>query len=95
VRAWAIIATWHAAASCISAALYGIDKLRARRGDRRIPESWLHGSDALGGWPGGLLARRLLRHKTRKTRFLVISRLIILLHALAWATFGLLALRWG
>ena len=90
---WAIIAVWYAALGCISAGLYGIDKRRARRRQRRIPESWLHGADVLGGWPGGMLARRVFRHKTRKTRFLVIARLIILLHVLAWVTLGLLARR--
>lgn len=56
-------------ASLLSAALYALDKSAARRGSRRVAESTLHLVDVLGGWPGGLVARHALRHKTRKQPF--------------------------
>ena len=34
-----------------------------------MPESTLHLLDLACGWPGGLAARHLLRHKTRKQPF--------------------------
>ncbi|HWI41103.1 MAG TPA: DUF1294 domain-containing protein [Verrucomicrobiae bacterium] len=55
--------------SCLTLAVYGADKLAAVRGARRVPELFLHLLGVAGGWPGGLLAQRLFRHKTRKPRF--------------------------
>lgn len=81
---------WYALASLIALALYAIDKRRARRGRWRIPESRLHLAELLGGWPGGLLARSLVRHKTQKRRFLAISWAIVALHALGWLALLLL-----
>lgn len=48
---------------------YAFDKNAAQRGARRVPESTLHVLGLLGGWPGALLAQRLLRHKTSKPDF--------------------------
>ncbi len=53
----------------LSFALYAGDKTAARVGARRVPEAGLHLVDLLGGWPGGLVARHVLRHKTRKQPF--------------------------
>lgn len=49
--------------------LYCADKRAAQRGRRRTAERTLLMIDMLGGWPGGLLAQRILRHKTRSPRF--------------------------
>ncbi len=62
---------WHAAASVGAFALFGLDKRRARRGDRRVPELRLFLASLLGGWPGGALAMMLFRHKTAKGTFLL------------------------
>jgi len=62
---------WHAAASLVAFALYGIDKRQARRGGRRVPELRLFFASLLGGWPGGALAMMLFRHKTAKGTFLL------------------------
>jgi len=48
---------------------YGFDKAAAQAGDRRTPESTLQTMALVGGWPGAVLAQRLLRHKSRKASF--------------------------
>ena len=55
----------------LTAASFWIDKRRARAGGWRIPESTILLLSFLGGWPGGLLASQVLRHKTRKVSFRV------------------------
>ncbi|WP_229053412.1 DUF1294 domain-containing protein [Aeromicrobium sp. Leaf350] len=55
--------------SVLAFLMYRADKLAARRGAQRAPERVLHLAGLLGGWPGALLARHLLRHKTVKQPF--------------------------
>jgi len=50
-------------------ALYRYDKRAAEQGTQRIPNSALHLASLLGGWPGALIARPLLRHKLNQKRF--------------------------
>ena len=49
----------------------GIDKLKAKRGSRRIPEKTLFYLVLLGGGIGGILAMYIFRHKNRKSRFFI------------------------
>ena len=72
---------------------YGLDKLQAVNGRRRIPERTLHSLALLGGWPGALLAQRHFRHKTQKMSFLVEFWFLVVLHigivgTAAFAAFG-------
>ncbi len=60
--------------------LYGYDKRQAQRGGWRVPEARLHLLSLFGGWPGGFLAQRLFRHKTRKRSFQLGFWLIGLFH---------------
>ena len=53
--------------SCFVA--YAIDKSAARNGGWRTPERTLLLLGLVGGWPGGVLAQKWLRHKTTKRSF--------------------------
>ena len=68
----------------LTALLYGLDKARARRGARRIPERTLHLLELAGGWAGAFWAQQQLRHKTRDRRFQLWFWLIGLVHLGAW-----------
>jgi uncharacterized membrane protein YsdA (DUF1294 family) len=64
-------------------AVYRIDKRRARRTARRVPERTLLGLAAAGGSAGALLAvyAHRQRHKARKSRFMAALWSIALAHA--------------
>ena len=53
----------------LACTLYAGDKRRARAGRWRIPETTLQLAGLACGWPGGVLAQQLLRHKNRKNSF--------------------------
>lgn len=58
---------------------YAADKRRAQGGAWRVPEARLHFLELLGGWPGGFLAQRHLRHKCSKASYQVTFWFIVLL----------------
>ena len=66
---WLVVGGAYALLSILCFTLYALDKAAARAGRRRTPESTLLWLGLAGGWPGGLLAQRWLRHKTIKTSF--------------------------
>lgn len=49
--------------------VYALDKSAARKNEWRIQESTLHLLALIGGWPGALVAQKLLHHKSRKQSF--------------------------
>jgi uncharacterized membrane protein YsdA (DUF1294 family) len=75
----------YAALSVACFAAYALDKSAAIAGRRRIPEATLLWLGLACGWPGGLLAQRLLRHKTRKRPFLLVFWATVWLNAGAFA----------
>lgn len=64
---------------------YARDEAKARAGQWRTPENTLLLLGLLDGWPGGLLAQRLLRHKSRKTALRVRCKISALLNRAALA----------
>lgn len=59
-------------------AVYAIDKSAARHGRWRTPEKTLHMLALIGGWPGALLAQKILRHKSQKSSFQAFFLLTVL-----------------
>jgi len=72
-----LVAAYLALANLIAFFAFAFDKGRAIAGGRRVPERRLLAFAALGGSPGALLARRVLRHKTRKQPFVDRLRWIV------------------
>ena len=66
--------------SIVCLTLYGIDKWRAARGLRRIPERTLQLAALCGGWPGAWTGQEFFRHKTQKLRFRAVLAFISLFH---------------
>lgn len=69
---------------------YAIDKRAARLGRRRTPERTLLLLGLAGGWPGAVLAQRLVRHKSSKAAFLARHWWTVLLNLAALAALVLL-----
>ena len=68
---------------------YQADKRAAEKREWRAPERTLHLADLAFGIIGGLLAQHVLRHKTYKPGFVMVTALITALHVL---TLGLIML---
>lgn len=81
---------WYGVASVVSLFAYAFDKNAAEAGRRRTPERTLHALDLAGGWPGGLLAQQLLRHKTAKGSFIAVFWLTVIVNVA-----GFVAWQWG
>ncbi|MBD1909307.1 MULTISPECIES: DUF1294 domain-containing protein [unclassified Leptolyngbya] len=70
--------------SLLTFACYANDKSSAKRRTRRIPERTLHVLEFAGGWVGGFVAQRKLRHKSRKESYQIEFWAIVILHQLFW-----------
>ncbi len=81
----AALAGLHAGASLACLVAYAIDKRAAIHGRRRLRERTLLLLGLAGGWPGALLAQRVLRHKTAKASFQWKFRATVVLHVAACA----------
>ena len=80
---------WLLLASVLTLLIYGGDKMAARNGWRRVPESTLLMLGLGGGWPGAVLGQQLFRHKTQKQPFKRYFFITVLLN-----TAALVALYW-
>ena len=69
-----------AAVNLAAFGLYGLDKLKAKKGLWRIRESTLLLVAALGGSAGALLGMTLFRHKTKHWKFRILVPLFLILH---------------
>ena len=75
------------AASSITFIVYAWDKSAAKNGRWRIQECTLHLLSLAGGWPGALVAQKVLHHKSTKQsfQFTFWGTVVINCGALGWA----------
>jgi uncharacterized membrane protein YsdA (DUF1294 family) len=66
--------------SIVTFLVYLSDKSSARKDQWRTPEKTLHLLGLIGGWPGALIAQKLLRHKNRKLSFQIVFWITVLLN---------------
>ncbi len=82
---WWSVLTWYGLASVFTMIAYWRDKRAARRQRPRTRETTLHALAMIGGWPGALLAQRLIHHKSRKKVFVLLTIMIAICHlAITW-----------
>jgi len=80
------VALLYFAGSVTAFVLYRADKAAAVDGERRTSEDTLLVVGLLGGWPGALVAQRLMRHKSRKMSFQLLFWMSVVVNCaiLAW-----------
>lgn len=79
---------WLIVMSGVTFLMFGVDKWRARRSADRVSEWALCVAGAFGGWPAGLLAMMVFRHKTVKWTFQFKYALALIpFAALVWCWF--------
>ncbi len=74
-----LIALWFAVISVVTAAVTAADKIKAKRGSRRISEKTLFTLALLGGSVAEYFTMRLIRHKTLHKKFMLGLPLMIIL----------------
>jgi uncharacterized membrane protein YsdA (DUF1294 family)/cold shock CspA family protein len=82
---WTWAAAWLVAVNAATMAVYILDKRRALRDCRRVPEWVLLALALVGGSPAAGLAMALLRHKTRKATFRVAFAAVVVLQVVGLA----------
>ncbi|HXC52149.1 MAG TPA: cold shock and DUF1294 domain-containing protein [Candidatus Limnocylindrales bacterium] len=75
--------------SIVTFGFYYADKKRAETNRWRITGTSLHVLEAVGGWPGAVLAMAMLRHLTRKREHLTMLCAIIAIHVAVWVVWYL------
>lgn len=88
----AALSFWLSALNLMTFFLFALDKARARRQKRRIPERTLFLLSLLGGSLGALAGMQLWGHKTRHNSFRVGIPVILLLQAATVLCFLILIL---
>lgn len=73
----------YAVMSVITFIVYTVDKRRAEKNLWRIPEATLHWLELGFGWPGALLAQRIIRHKSQKMSFRIVFWIMTVLNIAA------------
>lgn len=76
--------------SVVSFLVYAADKSAASAGRWRTSESTLLAIGLVGGWPGAVVAQRVLRHKNRKRSFQWAFWGTVTLNVVAFAVFSAL-----
>ena len=72
---------------------YYQDKTAAIKGQWRTPESTLHLFGLIGGWGGAYIAQRMFHHKYKKTRFMSVYVLTVLINCILIIVFAMPELR--
>lgn len=68
--------------------MYGLDKVKAKRLQWRIPESTLLGVAVIGGSIGAFLGMQIFHHKTKKPKFYIGVPVIFILQVIGiWVIF--------
>ena len=82
---------WFLLVNALTFLVYGADKFAARRSWQRVPERTLLMFGLVGGWPGGLAAQQLFRHKTQKQPFKkwFVASVVLNIAVLAGVIYGL------
>ncbi len=76
--------------SLITFSTYAIDKSAAQQNEWRISEKTLHLFSILGGWPGALIARHTLHHKSSKQPFCKIFWWTVIINISCFISFSIL-----
>lgn len=82
---WPWLLAIYGVMSVVSFSAMALDKYKASTRAWRIPEKTLHTLELLGGWPGSLLAMRLIRHKNRKQGYYLVTWAIAAAHVVVLA----------
>lgn len=72
--------SYYLVCSVFTFVFFTVDKQLAIKQSKRISERNLIFASILCGWPGGLVAMKMFRHKTKKTSFKAMMVLAVLLN---------------